>query len=195
LDIYPAHNEILAGDTLTTISLNREWRKIIASAIEEHLFHRAKDELTLDNQDLLMELYQDLYNFETYTMRIFTPQVIDIGVSKTTTSLVPVAVTDTGFNHTFTYPNAIIRCHNIVLSNSGAGGQTKVQIDINGESPEAYAIASNEGTNGRPFTTIARFEDLPLGVSKALRLMMFVTSGTGTMNENSFLVWEIEEWE
>lgn len=126
-------------------------------------------------------------------MRVWKPQVIDIGTNKTTTSLVPVAVADTGFNHIFTFKNAIIRCHNIVISNS-AVNVTNAQIDISGESPEAYAIASNEGTNGRPFTTIARFADLPLGVSKQIRLMMFVSGGTGTMNANSKLVWEIEEY-
>jgi len=127
-------------------------------------------------------------------MRVWTPQIINIGANKTTTSLVPVAVTDTGFNHIFTFKNAIIRCHNIVLSNSGASNLTSAQIDINGEAPEAYAIASNEGTNNRPFTTVARFENLTVGVSEQLRLMMFVSGGTGTMNANSQLVWEIEEY-
>jgi hypothetical protein len=127
-------------------------------------------------------------------MRKFTFQIIDLTTNQTTISLVPVAVANSGFNHVFTHKNAIIRCHNSVLSNSGAANLTNAQVDINGESPEAYAIASNEGTNGRSFTNVARFENLPVGVTKQVRLMMFVTGGTGTMSENSKLVWEIEEY-
>lgn len=127
-------------------------------------------------------------------MKKYTTQVIDILTNKTTTSLVPVAVLDSGFNHIFTYKNAIIKCHNASIVNSAAAGQTKIQADIFGEAPEAYTIAANEGTQQRQITTIARFENLPVGVAKQIRLVWFVSSGTGTINENSWLVYEIEEY-
>jgi hypothetical protein len=126
-------------------------------------------------------------------MRKTTFQIIDLTANQTTLSLVPVVVANSGFLHIFTYKNAIIRCHNILLLNSAAN-KTNAQIDVFGEAPEAYAIASNEGTNGRTTTTIARFENLPLGISRQIRLMMFVSGGTGTMGENTQLVYEIEEY-
>jgi hypothetical protein len=62
LSALPAHDAVLAGDSLTTVSLNFEWRKIISSAIEGYLATSAKDETTLDNQDLLSQFLIDLYN-------------------------------------------------------------------------------------------------------------------------------------
>jgi microcystin-dependent protein len=60
----PAHNQALAGDTLTVLTLNYEWRKFIAAAIDAYLNQSADDEQTLDNIDLLYEFYEDLYSYE-----------------------------------------------------------------------------------------------------------------------------------
>lgn len=56
----PPHDEVLSPDTLGTLSLNFEWRKIIVPAI---LAYYALDdsEISLDNYDLLMALLEDLY--------------------------------------------------------------------------------------------------------------------------------------
>lgn len=127
-------------------------------------------------------------------MRKTTLQIIDLTANQNTLSLVPVAVANSGFNHTFTHKKAIIRVYNVTLTNSGATNTTEARPDISGLSPSSYAVAKNTGTNGRTLTTIATFENLAVGVLKTLRLMMNVSGGTGTMNSNSFLVWEIEEY-
>lgn len=63
----PIHNQALAGDELTTIQLNREWRKIVASALQLYWRH-GKDGLALDNEDLLDDVLEDLYTFEAVGM-------------------------------------------------------------------------------------------------------------------------------
>ena len=60
--MLPAHDAILTGDTLTSLSINREWRKLISNAIEAYLSHNKSDELTLDNEDLLSDLFLDFYD-------------------------------------------------------------------------------------------------------------------------------------
>jgi hypothetical protein len=62
LSALPAHDAALTGDTLTSLTLNFEWRKIISSAIEGYLANRGEDETTLDNQDFLSALLIDLYD-------------------------------------------------------------------------------------------------------------------------------------
>jgi hypothetical protein len=58
----PAHDAILAGDTLTTISLNMDWRAIIAGALNQYWATNQDDTTTLDNLDLLMSFFNDLYD-------------------------------------------------------------------------------------------------------------------------------------
>jgi hypothetical protein len=58
--VLPAHDTVLSGDSLTTVSLNRVWREFIVGAIEAYLANPKKDELTLDNQDLLSQFYNDV---------------------------------------------------------------------------------------------------------------------------------------
>lgn len=58
----PAHDAAISGDTLTTISLNQEWRAIISGALEEYWQTRNTDNLTLDNLDLLSAFMNDLYD-------------------------------------------------------------------------------------------------------------------------------------
>ena len=58
----PAHDAALTGDTLKSISMNREWRKFIVGSIESYLANRASDDLTLDNQELLIAFMNDLYD-------------------------------------------------------------------------------------------------------------------------------------
>jgi hypothetical protein len=58
----PAHDAAIVGDTLTTISLNQEWRAIIAGALEEYWQTRETDATTLDNLDFLSAFMLDLYD-------------------------------------------------------------------------------------------------------------------------------------
>lgn len=58
----PGHDAAISGDTLTTISLNQDWRAIIAGALQEYWDTRATDTTTLDNLDLFMTFLNDLYD-------------------------------------------------------------------------------------------------------------------------------------
>jgi len=58
----PAHDAILPGDTLTTIALNMDWRAIIAGALNQYWATNQDDTTTLDNLDLLMSFFNDLYD-------------------------------------------------------------------------------------------------------------------------------------
>jgi hypothetical protein len=56
------HDELLAGDTLKTITLNAQWRIVLVGAINEFLANDNQDALTLENQQLLGEFFADLYD-------------------------------------------------------------------------------------------------------------------------------------
>jgi hypothetical protein len=58
----PAHDALLAGDTLTTIQLNMEWRAIINGALAQYWASNQEDAITIDNLDLLMSFFNDLYD-------------------------------------------------------------------------------------------------------------------------------------
>lgn len=58
----PAHDAAIVGDTLTTISLNMEWRAIVAGALNQYWETNKTDATTLDNLDLLMSFFNDLYD-------------------------------------------------------------------------------------------------------------------------------------
>lgn len=62
LAALPAHDAALTGDTLTTISLNQEWRAIVVGALEAYWETNQEDTVTIDNLDLLMSFYEDLYD-------------------------------------------------------------------------------------------------------------------------------------
>jgi hypothetical protein len=57
-----AHDAVIAGDTLTTITLNSQWRMMLAGAINSYLANYATDDLTLENQQLLGVFFLDLYD-------------------------------------------------------------------------------------------------------------------------------------
>jgi hypothetical protein len=58
----PAHDAAIAGDTLTTISLNQEWRAIVGGALTQYWATNQEDSITIDNLDLLMSFINDLYD-------------------------------------------------------------------------------------------------------------------------------------
>lgn len=58
----PAHDAVLAGDTLTTIQLNMDWRAIIVGALNQYWATNQEDSTTLDNLDLLMSFFNDIYD-------------------------------------------------------------------------------------------------------------------------------------
>lgn len=58
------HNDLLAGDSLTTLTLNYEWRRFVGHAIERHieyvsysLSETETEDLTFLLNDMLLDLY------------------------------------------------------------------------------------------------------------------------------------------
>lgn len=189
----PIHNEALVDDELTTIQLNHQWRRIVTSALY-YYFKHGDSSLALDNEDLLDDLLEDVYNAETFTMRAYRPENKDIGANRTTTGTSGSQITGSDISHTFTYPNAVIRCHNIALSNSAAGNLTTAEINVSSEARDSAGNAINEGTASRELVATAEYSGLATGISRTISLFWSVTAGTGTINANSRLLWEIEEW-
>jgi hypothetical protein len=62
LAALPAHDAAIAGDTITTLSLNQEWRAMVTGALEEYWQTSKTDDLTADNLDLWNAFYIDLYD-------------------------------------------------------------------------------------------------------------------------------------
>ena len=58
----PEHDASLSGDTLGLVSINAEWRKIIAPAIEAYYRIDLNSETSLDNYELLLALFEDFYD-------------------------------------------------------------------------------------------------------------------------------------
>lgn len=190
----PVHNAALAGDELTTIQLNREWRKIVASALQFYWRH-GKTSLALDNEDALDDLLEDLYNAETFVSRKFKIGNIDLVSNKTTTSTTGVIVAGTSVTWTPTYKNWKIRYWNIDITNSTAGQSVHVYIGISGVSLGGSSAAEGAGANRRDLECEAVYLNQDVGVAKTVDLYWNVTGGTGTMNAGSILGYEIEEWE
>jgi len=192
LEALPAHDELLAGDALTKLTLNHEWRRFISVAISAYLANFATDDITLDNQDLLDLLLDDLYTVDAGEVKT-TSKGVDLTSNKTTTSTSYVAVANSSFNHTFSKPNALIRCSDMVVSNSGSGSVT-LQLVLAGLSPEAVQEARMDSGTQRVLSTSQVYAAIPAG-SRAISLQWKVSTGTGTLVDNPDLHYEIIEYD
>jgi hypothetical protein len=191
----PAHNQALAGDTLTAIQLNHEWRKIVASALYFYFRHNGKTELAYDNDDFLSVLLEDLYTAESFGGMLTTLATVTLPALQTTTSTVFVAVPNSSFSHIFTKPNAVIRCSNIVARNNSAGSLCEIQVRVAGASGVESGNAGTITSTNHALECVARFEGIETVVSKTVELYFRVASGTGVITANAPLVFEIEEYD
>ena len=171
-----------------------EWRSLVHAAMQ-YYFRHFETELGLDNEDLLDDFYTDLYDAETFTLRLFTLHTQSILSTFSTTSSTPVLVSNSAQIHTFTYPNAIIRAYNVPLTNNNAAGSTKAKVDVEGETPVDLGDVVVTGTAGRECSVVGRWENLPVGESVNIRMMIWAISNTAIMGATPTLVYEVEEWE
>jgi DNA-binding protein Fis len=137
----------------------------IVASALTYYFRDYETDLGLDNEDLFNSVLVDLYNAETFTVRKYTARNQDIVSNQTQLNGTSATVANSSFPHTFEYPNAIIRCWAIALSGSLAG------------------------------TTSTALIVLPTGVEKTISLTLGATGGQATINANSILLFEIEEWD
>jgi hypothetical protein len=130
------------------------------------------------------------------TMKAYRLHKLGISSQFNSSSLTFVPVTNSGFSHTFTYANARIRAYNVSVTNSTSGQGTIVYPEIQGLLGHTD-IGQSEGTGVgvREHTSMIQYNNAPVGVAQTIRLMMQVTGGIGTINQNSHILYEIEEWE
>jgi len=121
---------------------------------------------------------------------------VDLVSNKTTSSGTPAQVSGSDFSHTFEYTNAIIRFYNITISHSVAGEEVYVELVVASESAVGVSPAQCRGTTQRQMSCAALFENLVLATSRTISLYWFRTgSGSATMNANTVITVEVEEWD
>lgn len=185
----------MSGDTLTTITVNYRWRSLIAAATEFYYRDYFQTEDELDNQDAFSAFLEDLYTAESLgSSMAYTIQGVDIGTNRTTSATSFGQLTGSSFLFTPSKANFIVRCSNIILSNSGSFN-TIAQIRFNALAGAVSANAIMNGTTARTLAASAKFESVSVGVEHSLELYWRVSGGTGTANASSFLLFEIEEYD
>lgn len=195
LDELPVHNVALAGDTLYSIQLNYRWRKLLAAAMT-HYFQTDRSELSLDNQDMLDDFLIDLYDAEALNLNLFNRFILwALSAARTTTSITMVIVTGSNFSHTPTHNTMLIRCFNMMGSTSGGGSTMQVEIRFNGVVGNIDTGAQLFGSAARTMTLVSRFNAVSVGVAHDIALYFRVTAGTGTISDNTSMIYEITEWD
>lgn len=190
----PVHNEALAGDDLTTLALNFEWRKIVASALQFYWSH-ARTDLAYDNEDLLDDLLIDLYNAEVFGMRNSLGN-IKLSANQTRANAAFATVSGSTFAHVFTKPNAKITISTIVanLSNTLNEGRLRIALSAGNLSwqPEAIVPAQTRGF----YRAAVVWGNIPIGVSTNI-FLEFASAGATTLTLEAAFTWliEIEEYD
>ena len=189
-----AHNEALEDGELTSIRLNRDWREIVGAAVY-YYFKHGKSELALDNEDFLDDLMADIYDSESLMARIFTLRNQDIISNHVQASGASSLVPNSTFPHTFTYPNAVIRCYGIGLVGAAGASVCTAIVELAGEATDDRADAVSNGTAARELVAVSKYSGLPTGIAKNVSLRLSATGNSVTINANSILLFEVEEWD
>lgn len=190
----PAHNAALAGDTLTTLALNYQWRRIIAIALQFWFTH-GDEGLAATNEDYFEALIQDLYTAEPLGMS-FLPRVLqkNISADRSTTSGTFVIVAASNVAYTPSKANFRVTCHGISMLNS-SNDDSFVQVRFNGNEGSEQAIGRVSNTTAREVSCSAIFEAVDIGVEHDIALYFRRSANTATISQRSELVYVIEEWD
>lgn len=190
----PAHDEALTDDTLTSIQLNFQWRKIIAAALENY-FRHGDEGLALDNDDLFNNLLNDLYNAENIGVS-FSPRVLqkNISADRSTTSSTFVIVPSSNVAFTPTKANFRVTCHGISMLNS-SNDDSFVQVRFDGNEGGEQAIGRVSNTTAREVSCSAIFEGVSVGVEHDIALYFRRQANTNTISQRSELVFVIDEYD
>lgn len=185
---------MLAGDSLTTLSLNYQWRRIVAIAMQFWFTH-GREGLGLTNEDYFEALIQDLYTAESIGMG-FLPRALqkNIGADRSTTSPTFVVVPNSNVAYTPSKPNFRVTCDNISLSNS-SNDDSFVQVRFNDLEGLEQAIGRVSNTTARETSCSAIFEGVVVGVPHDLSLYFRRDANTATISQRSELVYIIDEYD
>lgn len=191
-EVYPEHNEAIAGDSLFSIQLNYKWRKIIAALLEKAWLSDLS-EISLDNQDFLSALILDLYTAETINANMLATAISVSPSGSTTTSTTYVQISTSAISHTFTKSKALIRVSGILLSVSSSQF-ANIKIDLASISPLDEIASIVSGATIRAISCAHVYENIPAG-SRGIKLMWKTTGGTATLTAGIDLLYEIIEYD
>jgi len=179
---------------LTSLIVNFEWRKIIASALSFY-WQEYESELGLDNEDLRNNLLVDLYNMEVQNVAIERRfQVVDIVSLRSTSAGSPTLVTGSDFLHTFTKPNVLVRCSNVSVAMNANGNIGHIRAVVGGVQPLSPAEGIMKVTDVRTLMCASFYGSMTAG-SKQVALYFYREAGTINVHQTTQLLFEILEWD
>lgn len=191
----PLSDDSLTDDYFSSLVLNREWRNIIASALEWFFATSEDSELAFENEDKLADFLEDLYSLEAAPSMSILSHVLAVIVGTTSTtsaSFVQVATSAVAF--TPSKANFRVTCHGISAFNSGTG-RSFVELRFNELAGAQSAQASVANTTPREISVGAVFEAVEIGVEYELKLFLRAASGTATIATNAGLIYDIIEYD
>lgn len=198
-----------SGDLIVPLVIphDPQWTSLLLGVLitlEETEYYQRDPDFDDENAKLVAARWRDttinplieaIANGIGANMRKYTSRNQDIVSNQTQLNGTSATVANSSFPHTFEYQNAIVRCYAIALSGSLAGTTSTALIVVSGEATDSRADAMNEGTTGRELVAVAKYSGLPPGVEKTISLTLGATGGQATINANSILLFEIEEWQ
>lgn len=191
----PDHNEALAGDTLYSIQLNHEWRRIVTSALQFY-FQHGETGLALDNEDLFSNMIVDLYNAENMGNLVNVQNFnIDLATDKTTTSNAFVAMSGGIVGFTPTKANCEITVSNLDLRHSNvAEVQARIRCNQGTQGQEAIAVMS--GSVSKPMSASIKYTAMPVGTPSNIQIEWKVSiGGTATVEADTWINVQIIEYD
>lgn len=182
-------------DSLTSIQLNYKWRKLLAILISEY-FQSDDTEISLDNQDYLTVLIEDLYTLEETAASgvIIENQTIDLVTDKSTTSTSYIDLPSGGVSFVAQGTNAQITFRNVEAKHSGVS-----EILLRARSASGglvdYSVAAMSGSTPKELSFSCQLDGLTVGASVTVNIEYRVsTGGTVTVLANTWIAVEIIQW-
>ncbi len=190
----PAHNAVLAGDSLTTLALNYKWRKIIAIALQFWFTH-GDTTLAMTNEDYFEGLIQDLYTAEVIGLKT-TTYYAALASDKTRSNAAFAAVSGFALNHTFTHTKAKITISNIRGNLSVNTQRGSVRGTLSSGTRVTTDSIGFVTTTQRDLRWAGEFTAIPTGTPLTIGLEFAASGGsTITLQAADNMVVEIEEYD
>jgi hypothetical protein len=158
-------------------------------------FSHGIDAQSIDNEDRLNDVLTDLYNQEVSGAMLIKNQRVNVGSTKTVTSVAKVILNELTISHTFTLPKARIRLANLTLVCSNQLSTSEAEIRVNGAIGIQNAKAVEHSWNQQQLEANAYFEGLNDGIAKNLQMYWSCDNGQAALAYVTDPIWEIIEFE
>lgn len=193
LDVFPPHNQAIVGDSLFSIQLNYKWRKLVAQALHK-LSIDDESTISLDNQDLLSALINDLYDAEV-TVPTYAYKSKVMAAAFTVTSTTYAIVTDTNVSYTPSKANFRVTVHNLAANCSAGGAELFAEVRFNGVESTNQIASHIIGTQQFDMDCSAIFEGVSVGVAHDLSIYAKRVAANCTVLRTSEILYMIEEYD